>query len=947
MRINKIVSLFLASLFAAIGAFTPAHESTSLSRESPTSLKASAPKRSVRVGLSDTESINPTNQVNENSAFLQDYIQAVSEYANWDYHYVQKDWAELLNDLKNGDLDVLMDVSKTTERESYFDFSSDSMGTEWVCLYGRQDTTVSYNDYASFNGMTVGCEGGSTIIQSWAEFGKEHNFSFTTKSYANNAALFRGLDNKEIDAAVTNSFFLVPNDHALLAKCLPDPVYIATNKNVPALKTELDEAMSSLFAYNPSFNTDLYQYHFGKSFAQTAFTEEEKAYLATKPVINVYYETSWAPFEYDQKGVASGITPDVIRAIAKDTPGLAFNFVLWGSTQAIYQGMDVSQNDMVMAISYSYTWANSRHLLATQPYLNGSVMRVAKSSTIVPQSVATVSDGYLAAQIKNHFPALTPKSVLTFDEAMKALANGEVDCTFLNSYQASYYRSMYDYQSFSYQPVPELNQSLSLGVNENANPMLLQVLSKSLQRLSATTLQSILNDNSVYNEPATLKTILRRYPLQSGIGIGLVILLIGIAVFFLVNAEARKRQNQALALAKAEADKANAAKSEFLSRMSHDIRTPLNGIVGMTYLAEEENTSPAVKDYLAKIDLSSKFLLSLINDILDMSKAESGEIQLRPEPYPLEELGDYLKAVFAPSANAKSQDLSFVIVPEASDIPYLDHLRINQILFNLLSNAIKFTPANGTILCEIKESVIAEGSSVLEIKVQDNGIGMSEEFQKIVFEPFSQENQKEGESQKQGTGLGMAIAKKLVEVMGGNIGVDSVLGKGSTFKVSLPVKTMPKAVYLQKKATEMKNEKESHASLSGKRILLCEDNVINQEIGRKILLEKGMEVVVAKDGQEGVALFEASKDKPFDAILMDLRMPHLNGYEATFKIRSSANKDAKTIPIIAMTADAFGEDVKKCLDVGMNAHIAKPINPKLLYETLAHFIVSSKPKEQA
>jgi CheY-like chemotaxis protein len=274
---------------------------------------------------------------------------------------------------------------------------------------------------------------------------------------------------------------------------------------------------------------------------------------------------------------------------------------------------------------------------------------------------------------------------------------------------------------------------------------------------------------------------------------------------------------------------------------------------------------------------------------------------------------------------------------EKDRIVIIDKLRINQIIFNLLSNALKFTQEGGQILLSISRQDIGE-QCLLTLTVTDNGPGMSQEFQKILFQPFAQENTNPDVTAKTGTGLGMAITKKLVEAMGGSIQVKSEVGKGSTFIVSLKTQTMAKDEYLAKKALKTSAQASQLTSLAGKRILLCEDNDLNEEIAQNLLVKKGLLVEWAKDGEEGVRLYVNGQDNYYNGILMDVRMPKKDGIEATMEIRASEKPDAKTIPIIAMTADAFSEDIEKCLASGMNAHLAKPIDPEALYSKLAEFI---------
>jgi len=405
-----------------------------------------------------------------------------------------------------------------------------------------------------------------------------------------------------------------------------------------------------------------------------------------------------------------------------------------------------------------------------------------------------------------------------------------------------------------------------------------------------------------------------------------------------IQEEKKKEHEIRIALKEAadEANRANRAKTDFLSRISHDIRTPLNGIIGMTYLAGKEKNPPRTTECLAKIDTSSKFLLSLINDILDMTKAESEKIVLHPEPYPLEEFYEYLASVIRPLCQEKNQKFKVVTCVGNDFIPVVDKLRINQIVFNLLSNAVKYTPEGGTITYQADIHPTGnDGQIAMTMLVKDTGIGISKEFQKSLFLPFTQEGRSDT-AQNRGSGLGLAIVKKLVDVMGGTIRVESSLGEGSCFTVCLTADSTQKNAALQKDGAGRQDD--SGKMPEGLHALLCEDHPLNQEIARALLEEYGMLVETAENGQQGVEKFWNSPNGFYDVILMDIRMPVLNGYEATRKIRSLAREDAGTVPIVAMTADAFSDDVQKCLESGMDAHVAKPIDPALLRRVLEDVI---------
>ncbi|MDD2978854.1 MAG: response regulator [Hespellia sp.] len=392
----------------------------------------------------------------------------------------------------------------------------------------------------------------------------------------------------------------------------------------------------------------------------------------------------------------------------------------------------------------------------------------------------------------------------------------------------------------------------------------------------------------------------------------------------------QKELEQALVSAK----QANLAKSDFLARMSHDIRTPMNAIIGMTELAKDEDNPPKTAEYLSNIDSSSHFLLGLINDILDLSKIESGKIRLYEEPFTMKEFRQNIETVILPLIEAKHIDFS---IKSSCDISCIltDKLRFTQIFFNLLSNAVKFTPEGGKIEFSCEHIPDHDGKYGMRCTVRDNGIGISREFQKCLFEPFYQENRDKDFNQT-GTGLGLAIVKNLVEAMGGSISVYSTIGKGSEFVVDLYVSTAE---------LDVKKEKSPDCfdmDLSGTHILLVEDNNLNIVVAKRLLERKGCIVEVAANGRQAIQQFTKNAAFFYDAILMDVRMPVMGGLEAAQQIRNMTKADAKSIPIIAMTADAFVEDRDKTKKAGMNAHLSKPIDPKLLYRTLYSFVYENK-----
>ena len=390
----------------------------------------------------------------------------------------------------------------------------------------------------------------------------------------------------------------------------------------------------------------------------------------------------------------------------------------------------------------------------------------------------------------------------------------------------------------------------------------------------------------------------------------------------------QERKND-LARAALAASQANEAKSRFLSGMSHDMRTPLNAIIGFTDLALRHPEEGKNLDYLKKIKSSGDLLLRLINDTLELSKIESGKLSLNLEKFDAAEMFSGVATAVKGSADAKGVRLSINIGKLFPGYIRADRLKLQKIVLNLLANAVKFTPRGGSIGLHIDFLVPSVDGMNCRISVSDTGVGIAPEFKEHLFEPFSQERSVEP-TEMMGVGLGLSIVKRLVELMHGIIDVKSEKHKGSTFTLFIPLELVD-----EKDGTPGVSRPER--DFTGKKVLVCEDNAMNAEIIRALLEEKNMIVVSAADGERGVELFEKSVPGEYSAILMDIRMPGMDGYAATKLIRSMAHPDAQTVPVIAMTADAYDEDVKKCLAGGMVAHIAKPINRELLFETLSEF----------
>ena len=411
------------------------------------------------------------------------------------------------------------------------------------------------------------------------------------------------------------------------------------------------------------------------------------------------------------------------------------------------------------------------------------------------------------------------------------------------------------------------------------------------------------------------------------IGLNLAFVILVLLVYHLTSRQRKLSEELQFA------ENASREKSEFLSKMSHEIRTPMNGIIGMTRIAKMSvDNREKLEDSLNKLDMSSHFLLALINDILDMARIESGKVELYEKEFNLLHMLEGIEIMFLQKAADNKVDFRVIKTGLSGQTVIGDELRITQIIINMVSNALKFTPAGGKVTLEIRQTPVNNTHADIEIVISDSGIGMTEEFMKRMFIPFEQE--KQIVKQYGGTGLGLAICQNLVKMMHGRISVTSRPGEGSTFTINLTLKQTGNQNPASG-STNVNNRENMPALPEGCRIMLAEDNEINAEIVIAMLESTGILIDHVWDGQEVIDKYNASPDGFYDLILMDVQMPRIDGLEATRTIRASSRQDAQTIPIIALTANAFRQDMENALDSGMNDYLSKPIDPDKLIRLIA------------
>lgn len=914
---RKITALFLIFLLCA-ALFAPA------AAEPPA-------KKTIRVGWFPMNGMQNIDGEGKASGYNYEYLQRIAQYTDWNYVFISAGFNDCQKMLENGQIDLMGGMTYSEDQTARVDFSEAVAGTDGIRLLCRaDDSRFSYGDITALNGKTVGVLSGTTHLRRMQLYSASHGFSVHYKEIDDETGLFDALDSGKVDLLLLGRNWLLEGYRSVLTFDL-QPFYFAVSKQSSGVLKQLDSAMTLIQSETPGYNDELQRKYFS-DMANLApgFTPEEKAYIAAHPRLEVAYDPAWAPLEYlDEKtGSIGGVMKDILNDISANT-GIAFDYVTSDSYAAVRREY-MRKVPVLSTIGYDFDWGSYWGYRLTQPVF--TLQMVCIYNNIKGKTIAIPESYYTSEVIRAKFQkeGFRFKTYPTMTDCINAVDRGEADRLIVNSIEMGYYLSVPKYANLQYYTVPGMNITFSMGVSKDEDPMLYSIICKGLGSVSSQRIQEYISSNGVYVRKGTLNDLIYTDPISLMTGLVLLLVLAGILLFIALRSRATRRESRHLAQWNAQLQKANSAKSDFLSRMSHDIRTPMNGIIGMTRIAREHPERSA--DCLEKIDSSSQYLLGLINDVLDMSKIENGALTLHPEPYPTEALAVYLNSVIRPLCETKEQTLRVSIRSDPTHIPLLDKLRFHQVIFNLLTNASKYTPNGGEIGFELETRQTGLKMTLL-LKVSDNGRGMTKEFQAVMFEPFRQEDQVRTMSDDQaGSGLGLAIVKRIVDLMDGDLSVESAPGKGTVFSLSFLVDAIDAGAF--RDACAKIPQREDFQLLAGKRILVCEDNKINQEVAAAMLKAKGIKVELAENGLKGKQLFEASAPGYYDAILMDIRMPIIDGYEVTRLIRSMPRADAHVIPILAMTADAFSEDVEKCRQAGMNAHLAKPMEPQALYQLL-------------
>ena len=907
------------------------------------------PAKVVRVG-SFEDTFNYVNEKGIRKGYGYELLQTLSGYTGWQLEYVTCDWSDCFEKLKNGEIDIMGDISYTEDRTEEMLFSDEPMGEEKDYLYAdlsREDITAS--DFKTLNGKKIGVLMGTEPEVMLTEWEEKYDLKTQHVNISNNEDAKQKLANHEIDCFVSmEESFWTELGISTITRVGKSSIYYVLNKDSSDLKEELDNAMRALDEEAPFYTADLCKKYFSLDY-KPILTGEEKAWLKEHGAIRMGFLTSDSGVStYDPAtGEITGTITDYIQ-FARDCLGnqeLEFQLVGYDDKEAELNALKSGEIDMVFHFDQSPNLAEEYRLARTNTTWTANMMVVTNKQLFIENQVNRVAVPQnkisLTRYIAFYYPQWEIVDCDTQEDAIKLVKDGQADCFITGVSSEAKYSKNYGFYS-----VPLPNPANSCFAVKSGNRSLLSILNKTIKAMPANMLTSSLAMHKSSARKVTLSEFIRdnffMVLLVSSIFVAVILLTILKLLHKARKAEAAARKaandtqelNAKLQIAAENAESANRAKSTFLFNMSHDIRTPMNAIIGYADLASRHLDDPAkLEKYMENIQVCGQNLLMLLNNVLDLARIENDKTEMEYSVSDVDKDFRNCIAMFQNQADSKGQTLT---VTTQLPYPYIyaDIPHLTEVCTNLVSNAVKYTGAGGTIRCNVTQKPgEKEGWCDTVVTVADNGIGMSQEFQKHIFEPFERERTSTV-SKVEGSGIGMGIVKKLVGLMGGTVAVESRIGVGSKFTVTIPCRIASEDETQAKRETNPSDQK----CLCGTRILLTEDNDLNAEIAVELLQEEGCTVDRAKDGVECVDMLEKAADGTYQLILMDVQMPVMNGYDATKKIRRMDDPQKANIPIVAMTANAFSEDKQVALDAGMNDHIAKPINMSVLVPTLRKYL---------
>ena len=906
----------------------------------------------IRVGsFEDTFNYVDKNGVRRGYGY--ELMQALAGYTGWKFEYVKCDWSDCFDKLENGEIDIMGDISYTDERAQKMLFPDEPMGEEKYILYADlSDTDIGMSDFKSLDGKRVGVLMYTEPEIMLTEWENKNGIHTEHVNVNNDDDVEKKLANHEIDCFVSLEESIWSEQGISSVTTIgKSGIYFAINKERSDIKTELDYAMRQLEQDSPFFKADLYKKYFTLDYIQV-LTGKEKVWVEEHGGIQIgFLNNDPAIFSMDEEtGKLTGMLAEYI-SYAKDCLGnqtLEFNIHAYDDYDEMIQALQNREIDMIFYAGRNPYFAEQNGYALTNTAWTYSLMAVTDEEKFDENKVHTVAVPKEKYALKQHIAFSYPEWKLvdcdSLDNAADMVIQEKADCFLMGASQALIYDNSQNFKS-----VPLTKTMEACFTVREGEGSLLSILNKTIKAMPSDMLTSALAIYDSTADKVTFSDFIKDNLLVFLATVGFLALsIIGIILVLLrkarkaeavakLAAKDTKKLNDKLEIALKKAEDASLAKTRFLNNMSHDIRTPMNAILGYAQLMEEElkeKDLPETSDHLEKLQQSGNLLLSIINNVLDMARIESGKMEIDENYGRIEDIRQTLFEIFGDEAKKKNIALHYTINVEHEHI-LTDTTKVKEIFVNILSNAIKYTPSGGSVMINIDELVCDEpGYMMVRTRVSDTGIGMSQDYLTKIFDAFTRERNTT-KSKITGSGLGMSIVKRYVDLLGGTIDVESEPGKGSTFTVTLKHRIADESYYVKKH-----DEGSGTASkiLEGRNILLAEDNDLNAEIAEAILERAGLKTERVEDGIQCVNKITKMPVGTYDMILMDIQMPRMDGYKATQAIRHLPDKDKACIPIVAMTANAFEEDKRDAVAAGMNGHIAKPIQIDKLLSMLAEVL---------
>lgn len=912
-------------------------------------LARTSEKRVLRVAFPQVDGMSWTAEDGTHHGMLVDYLNEIAKYTGWEYEYIDMKGPAMLNEFVEGKYELMGGNYYIPALEKYYAYPNYNMGYSRSLLLARSDDrSIHSYDLESMNGKTIGVyENARENIRRLKEFMAINGLYCNIRYYkqedmVGKIGLYPYLAKGEIDLLLNNVAHISDSVRVVVAYD-SQPYYIVTNPGNKEVLDGLNMALERILDANPNFAAERYAVNFPDRLVNIQLSDRDLEYVNERKTITVAVPENWYPLYCKETPLKNhtGIMADVLDEI-KSFTGLRFSYVYAKNYADAIRLIQQGDADILGFFLGDENDAAQLGLALSASYVSANNIIVRNKACSYP------APGLVGALVENQrLPSGISVEKIRFypsiKEALFAVNNGEAD--FIYGLSSRMEQDILRYHFTNLAPVTLVNDqsTISFALPIPVDPDLLTILNKAINNLSESERTVIRNRNleSIGVSEFSLTDFIYANPLQFMFIVMFVLSVLFTALLLAIGARMKATVIQGN-LKRAEA--ANLAKSEFLSRMSHEIRTPMNGIVGMSTIAMQNiDNTDKIKDCLEKVIMSSKHLLALINDVLDMSKIESGKVELRHESFNFRAFLQDFENLYGEQAKSKGISYETVLASDLEVQIIGDSLRLNQVLSNLLSNALKFTPAKGIIKLRVSKTGEDQENVYLRFEVIDTGCGIAEENYDKIFESFEQENvdvtYKYG-----GTGLGLSIVKRFTQLMGGGIHVTSVQGSGSTFTVDLPfgkIKESGKPTRFSDIDGRSDLARDCYVidyDFKGKRILLVEDNELNREIAEELIGATGASVESAEDGVQAVEKFKESAEGYYDLILMDVQMPHMDGYEATRCIRALGRSDAQKVPIFAMTANAFAEDVQKSREAGMNAHISKPLDIRAVYKQMNRYL---------